>query len=171
MTRLIPWVLVAVMLSGCKVAHAVETTSVLYQDKVRSSYKSVEENTVNTGNVEVVLQVIAAESANQSDFGMYLVARVIVNRARAKGWSLERVVRQPYQFSALNDKKWLFKWLRTHFDDKTRKRASKALSDALSKDGYSRIRHYHTVDVHPYWARGHKPVIREGSHLFYEGIR
>lgn len=31
--------------------------------------------------------------------------------------------------------------------------------------------HYHTVSVQPAWSRGHKPVIRIGSHLFFNTIR
>jgi len=31
--------------------------------------------------------------------------------------------------------------------------------------------HYHADWVTPYWTKGHQPVARVGSHVFYEGIR
>lgn len=31
--------------------------------------------------------------------------------------------------------------------------------------------HYHTVDVHPVWSRGHKPIIQIGRHLFFNSVK
>ena len=113
---------------------------------------------------EVVLQTIAMESANQSDYGQYLVASVIVNRAH--GGSLERVCLARKQFSAWNDHKWAVSWLSRHYGVRERLRALKALEKALSAPKRG-ITNYHTTSIMPYWAKGRKAVIVEGSHAFY----
>lgn len=117
---------------------------------------------------EIAVQTIAMESANQSDYGQYLVASVIVNRA--KGGSLERVCLARKQFSCWNDKEWAMAWLVRHYTEKARKRALNALERAI-KDPYKGITHYHTTGIRPYWAKGKKAVIVEGSHAFYRGIK
>lgn len=115
---------------------------------------------------EVVLQTIAMESANQDDEGMYLVASVIVNRAR--GGSLERVCLARKQFSCWNDSKWAQGWLKRHYTASVQVRAANALRRALNapKEG---IRHYHTTAIKPYWAKG-KQGMTHGQHVFYAGI-
>jgi spore germination cell wall hydrolase CwlJ-like protein len=120
---------------------------------------------------EIVYQVIAAESANQSDYGMELVAHVVINRARLRGMTLEQVVRQPKQFSALNSLKWLNTWVSRHYDHRTRARAVSALERALISNKWASLTHYHTLAVSPKWARGHEPAIVAGGHAFYEGIK
>ena len=42
-------------------------------------------------------------------------------------------------------------------------------------DGHLRDRtrgatHYHAQSVHPWWARGQKPVVTIGDHVFYRGV-
>lgn len=118
---------------------------------------------------EIVLHTIAMESANQSDYGQYLVASVIVNRAKGSNTTLEKVCLAKRQFSCWNSHKWAFSWLSRHYGVSQEVRARKALEKALSApmDG---IRHYHTTSTMPYWAKGHKPVIIEGQHKFYNDI-
>lgn len=116
---------------------------------------------------EIVLQTIAMESSNQSDFGQYLVASVIVNRA--KGGSLERVCLAPKHFSCWNDAGWSKAWLYRHYDQSTRYRAEMALKQAI-REPFKGITHYHTIGVHPYWANGKKACIIEGQHKFYSNI-
>lgn len=122
------------------------------------------------GDSEVVIKTIAMESADQSEYGQYLVASVIVNRARLAGNSLEWVVLRPKQFSCWNSRSLASAWLGSHFDKKARKQAEKALKQAIKRP-FLGITHYHTVDVMPYWAVGHKPVAVIGRHVFYENIR
>lgn len=124
------------------------------------------------GVPEVVLQTIAMESAGESDLGMGLVAKVIVNRARLSGKTLEEVCLAPKQFSAWNKPEWARKWLRSHFSESTHQRAKKALEWALSLDSamFNRLSHYHNTAILPYWARGKAITVTEGNHAFYEGI-
>ena len=114
---------------------------------------------------EVILQTVSMESANQSDEGMQLVSRVILNRAQQRGQTLEQVVLAPKQFSCHNSKEWRDTWLRLYYGPKTRQRAIKALEMAVSME--SKVNHYHTLSVMPYWAKGRVPEIVEGAHVFY----
>src|SRR3990167_6559133 len=121
---------------------------------------------------EVIIQTIAMESADQPFEGQVAVASIIINRARRAGKSLEWVVLRPRQFSCWNSPKWAFSWLSRHYDSKARSTALKALEMAINaKEGHTRLTHYHTLDVMPYWAKGHKPALQIGRHLFYEGIK
>ena len=119
---------------------------------------------------EVVLQTIAMESADQPFEGQVAVASVIINRARKAGKSLEWVVSRPKQFSCWNSQSWASRWLSRHFDSRTRSNALSALETALIS-GNRQVSHYHTRDILPYWAKGHKPALQIGRHLFYEGIK
>lgn len=121
---------------------------------------------------EIVLQTIALESASEPLEGQAMVARVIINRSRASNTSLEAVCLAPKQFSAWNDKKRAKRWLLRHFDSQTRSRAITAYQMAIiANEAYSGIRHYHAKGCSPYWAKGKKPALTVGSHMFYEGIR
>ncbi|WP_414075941.1 cell wall hydrolase, partial [Staphylococcus aureus] len=55
------------------------------------------------------------EAADQSVYGQYLVASVIVNRAKAGHKSLEAVCLARKQFSCWNSPKWAFSWLSRHY--------------------------------------------------------
>lgn len=119
---------------------------------------------------EIVYQTIAMESASESDTGMYLVASTIVNRAMKRGTSIEGESIRRKQYSCWNDLEWSKAWLGRFYTEKARKRAKKALERAI-REPFKGITHYHTLDVSPYWAVGHKPEIIEGGHAFYSDIR
>ena len=118
---------------------------------------------------EVVLETIALESANQTIFGQALVANVIRTRAQIGQTSPQSVVMRPKAFSAWNDRNRARKWLKRHFNHQTRQNC--LLAWEMSKSMPYKLTHYHTKVVKPYWAKGHKPVIVEGNHAFYEGIK
>lgn len=88
---------------------------------------------------------------------------------------MEVEAKRPFQFSCWNQGgSWAKAWLTSFYDLKTRLKAKKAYSEGLvmaSNPQLQGIRHYHKVGVYPRWAKGHRPVVRVGSHLFYEGIR
>lgn len=115
---------------------------------------------------EIPAQTVALEAANQSSFGQYLVASVIVNRAKERGQTLDQVCLARKQFSAWNDPRWAKAWLARHYTQTTRHRARNALERAI-REPFKEIDHYHTVNIMPYWAKGHKPIIVEGNHAFY----
>lgn len=119
---------------------------------------------------EIPVQTVAMESADQNDFGQYLVASVIVNRSVASHKSLSGVCKAPKQFSCWNSPNWTKAWLDRHYTLKTRLRAYNALKKAIVEP-YPNITHYHTRQVKPYWAKGHKPVVVVGNYLFYDDIQ
>ena len=124
---------------------------------------------------EVFIKTVAMESASQSSFGKFLVARVILNRARIKGKTVEAVCLAPYQFSCNNtDSKtraWRKAWLDRHYTPKVRQECLESINKAIVASGYNRITHYHTLSVRPFWAKGKTASITEGKHKFYEGIK
>ena len=120
---------------------------------------------------EVVLQTIAMESANQSALGQQLVAHVIINRAVVSHKSLVAICKQPKQFSCWNSPSKAKAWLDRHYTPKARQNARNALETAFKTRAYPAIRHYHAKSVRPYWAKGHKPTVVWGDHLFYGGIK
>ena len=122
---------------------------------------------------EIVLQTISMESAGESDEGMYLVAQVIVNRARRANKTLEWAVLKPKAFSCWNSPKWAKAWLYSNYTPKTHQRALKALNRAIVETDSTamKLTHYHTTAIMPYWANGHTPTIVVGNHAFYSNIK
>lgn len=128
---------------------------------------------------EIVYQVLSAESASEGQEGMNAVAVVIVNRSteiEAELWDMykydymEAVVTEYKQFSAYNDRKWLDQWLNRNYTPMVRQMAQKAIERALMMENRPSWTHYHTVEVLPYWAKGHRGE-RIGKHIFYKGIK
>lgn len=117
----------------------------------------------------VAIETVAMESANQDSYGQYLVASVIVNRAKVRNMTLEQVCLARRQFSCWDSPRWSKAWLDRFYTPKAQEQAKKALERAI-REPYEGITHYHTLDVSPYWAKGHKPVIIEGQHKFYNDI-
>lgn len=121
---------------------------------------------------EIVYQTIAMEAAGESLEGQAMVARVIINRAKASNRSMEAICLAPKQFSCWNDRKWAKRWLSRHYDSNTRLRAVKAYQGAvIASTAYADVRHYHVKGISPRWARGRKPTLIIGQHVFYAGIR
>jgi len=134
---------------------------------------------------DIAVKTVAMEASNQGEQGMYLVASVIVNRARAMTddcldcigagmsyeksleYSIEWVCKAPKQFSCWNSPKWAKAWLDKHYGAKTREKALSALNKALVEPAKG-IDHYHTTAVKPYWAKGKTPTVKWGDHVFYD---
>ena len=168
--RLFLAVLLASMLGGCSPLLAYENKSNVH---ITQDYKTLALNlSKQTVFNEVVYQTIAMESANQPARGQEAVAGVILERSRRSGKSLEAVCLAPRQFSCWNSQKEAKRWLLKHYDSQTRGKAVKAYSNALMRSGaYRGVRHYHTKGVMPKWAKGHKPALIIGEHVFYRGIK
>lgn len=119
---------------------------------------------------EVVLQTIAMESAGRPE-GMPYVAITLYNRALKRGTSMEIEALRPYQYSCWNDAKWAKAWLDKHYSPKTRLGALNALKRGMVEAvNYPGLRHYHTIDTRPKWAKGHTPAFILGGHKWYRGI-
>ena len=119
---------------------------------------------------EVMVQTVAMESAGEPLEGQAMVARVILNRAKASVRSVEAVCKAPRQFSCWNDPKWASAWLRANYTPIVRLRALNAINKAYTMPA-SDVRHYHTKSIKPYWAKGKRPTLVIGRHCFYGGIK
>ena len=118
----------------------------------------------------IPIQTIMLEAGNQSLEGQIAVGEVIRNRALRGDLSPESVCLARRQFSCWNDRKQAKKRL-SRASGETFQRASRAWAESEHSQLVGESTHYHTVDVLPYWAKGHKPAYRIGRHLFYEGIK
>ena|SRR3990167_4795943 len=116
---------------------------------------------------EVAIKTVAMEASNQSAYGQFLVASVIVNRAMERHETLEAICLAPRQFSAWNDSRWAAAWLPRHYKKAVRERAMLALLSAL-KNPYPKIDHYCTVKTNPYWTKNIKPVVTHEGHKFFD---
>lgn len=129
--------------------------------------------------VDVLARTLWGEARSEGQSGMIAVANVVLNRSRRGpqywwGGNIVEVCKMPYQFSCWNK------------DDPNRTKvvaidkrdlefraclevAASAASGKLS-DSTENATHYHTLAVHPKWARTKTPCAQIGRHLFYNNI-
>lgn len=122
------------------------------------------------GDTDIVLKTLAMEAASEGERGMELVAYTLINRAEARHTTMSTEALRYKQYSCWNDPSWARAWLARYYGVSTHHGAKKALKRAIIAPNRPAISHYHTLDSHPYWARGHKAAIVYGQHAFYEGI-
>ena len=139
------------MLLFCVNAHALEGFATYY-----------------TEPSEIVLKTLAMEASGEGVIGMAYVARVIQNRAHLRNSTAEKECLRKKQFSCWNDGVWAQRWLSKYYTPEVRQKAMKAWEEADNLEGA--WTHYHTVDIKPYWSKGHQGE-RAGKHLFYEGVK
>lgn len=120
---------------------------------------------------------IYREARGEPFYGKLLVANVIKNRVRDSRWpdSYEKVITQPWQFSAFNkndpnalvfpstretpgpeDKAWL-----DCLD------AAQKTLNGEPVPGNHQANHYHAKNVAPRWSEGKTPVAVVGNHKFF----
>ena len=118
----------------------------------------------------VAIQTIILEAQGESLEGQIAVGETIRKRAVMRNLSHSQVCTQYRQYSAWNDSLGARNRLKS-VSPEVFQRASRAwaLSDGsrLTKGAT----HYHTLDVHPYWAKGKRPCLRLGNHLFYNNVK
>jgi len=116
----------------------------------------------------VVALTILAEARGEGEAGMTSVACVILQRSIERGITMREVCLQKLQFSCWNGKSYqdLAPLLRTP-------QARHALwleanPDRLDLDVMKHCNHYHADWIQmPYWAKGEKPLLKIGRHIFY----
>ena len=121
-----------------------------------------------------VAAIIIAEASSEGTNGMKLVAEVIQQRMRDKGWTALRVVtagrRHDRAFSCLNHRT-LGSLVESARRDEHYGFALRlaALVDLPQRVGTATrgATHYTRKEEKPYWARGKKPVVVIGHHAFY----
>ena len=108
------------------------------------------------------------EARGESALGQMAVALVTLNRVHSKAYpnSICRVVYQPDQFSWTSGEHYPIK-------DKAAYIEAKAIARYVYK-GYDVFRnmneaiYYHSVDVHPSWAKGLTKIGQIDNHVFYK---
>lgn len=131
--------------------------------------------------VDVLARTIWGEARSEPHAGMEAVASVVLNRvAVAKrngdaywwGNDIISVCQKPYQFSCWNRSDPNYSKLTAvtqkdiHFATCVRI-ARRAVAGVLA-DNTGGATHYHADYVSPYWAKGQKPTLTIGRHIFYD---
>lgn len=122
--------------------------------------------------VNVVARTIVAEARGEGSNGMYAVACVIQQRVLERNLSPAGVCLERLQFSCWNKatvKDKQIKTLRACWQTEYAQCLATTIVQGLNLDrkfvGFAN--HYHEEKVDPRWARGEKPTIKIGQHLFY----
>ena len=119
---------------------------------------------------EIVALTLLGEARGEGRTGLYAVACVIQERMNDKRWPStgRKVCLQPKQFSYWNDKKpRTCREIPSKHAEYAKLLARVIVAKKKLKDITDKANHYHAVGVHPRWARGIKPVVVLGRHLFY----
>ncbi|MEM9470072.1 MAG: cell wall hydrolase [Pseudomonadota bacterium] len=130
--------------------------------------------------VDVLARTIFGEARGEPHEGMEAVANVVLNRARISekkgrywwGNGIIGVCQKPYQFSCWNRSDPSYQRLidvdesNIHFA--TCLRIARRAVFGLLQDNTKGATHYHADYVDPYWAKGEKPLMKIGAHIFYK---
>ena len=131
--------------------------------------------------LDVLARTLWGEARGEGSGGMEAVANVILNRVKVadendgKYWwgnNIISVCQKPYQFSCWNRSDANYKKVQSvteksdiHFATAMRI-ARRAIADVLD-DTTNGATHYHEKSILPDWARGQKPTVQIGNHIFY----
>lgn len=115
------------------------------------------------------VKALIGEAAGEGSEGMYRVAKVIHTRARQRNLSVDAVVQQPKQFSAMArpDLEAFIAKQPRHITTQ----AYEAMAKAEQEVGKGWANHYLTQDLYnskerPSWAKDMKVIDRYGKHIF-----
>ena len=126
---------------------------------------------------EVVAAVIIAESGGHGRKGMYAVYEVVFERASRRHTTCYAEVTRRKQFSCLNKVKKpveLVQRMSKHPEYKWVHDELLKWVPITSHTGIhpgARCTHYHSVKVHPSWARGKKPAYTFCGHHWYNNVK
>lgn len=129
-------------------------------------------------DLEILARTVYGEARGESFEGQVAVARVMVNRWKAKKWfsgaTIAETCQKPQQFSCWNaNDPNRAKLLAADLTDPKMRQAVQAAIAALAGGGPPWIKgatHYHTTAISPTWAKDKQPAGRLGAHVFYAGI-
>lgn len=104
------------------------------------------------------------EARSESEIGQMAVVHVTLNRAAKRELSIKNVVKQPYQFSWIQQKEsYIPEDPKAFFD------CMQSVYVALtSSDFTAGATYYHLETIEPYWASQYTFVDQYGSHKFYK---
>lgn len=140
------------------------------------------------GDMQVLARTVWGEARGEGNEGMEAVARVIVNRYKAKKWftgyviengkkvpSIKETCLKKYQFSCWNKNDANYqKLLIIDEEDKSFAKCLKVAEAAVTGnlvDFINNATFYHTKSIKPNWALHHAPCFESGNHLFYNDIK
>ena len=122
-----------------------------------------------TKEQQVVAITILAEARSEGDRGMGAVAAVIAQRAIDRKQTWEKVCLAKWQFSCWNGKKISDL---DHLLDVPQAEMAIYLAKNMHRIDRSKIgnaNHYYADYIKaPYWAKGEKPTVKIGRHIFYK---
>ena len=144
--------------------------------RIREIDLTVDYDRVDTDSdeIDIMARTIFGEARGEPDDGKVAVGWVIKNRSDAGGWwgdDIREVCLKPYQFSC-----WNFNdvnrpvLLGTTIRDPIFKKCLEIASLVLKGrkgDPTGGANHYHSQLIEPTWAKGKKPTVVIGNHLFY----
>ena len=117
----------------------------------------------------LAIQTLILEAQGEGYEGMVAVGEVVRNRAFKGSRTFEQVVMAYKQFSCWNDPLESKSRL-SRVSGQTWQVASRAWYASESTNKTFGATHYHNDKVLPKWARGKRPTVVIGHHLFYKGI-
>tara|TARA_R100000808_G_C2148129_1_gene156230 strand:+ start:2191 stop:2688 length:498 start_codon:yes stop_codon:yes gene_type:complete len=120
----------------------------------------------------IVALTILGESRGEGEIGMFAVACVIQERARARKLSPAKVCLQRKQFSIWNGVKreselhYLWKSKSMPYARKIARSVCDPKQTLVDVTGGAN--HYCNIKINPYWAKGRKPTRVIGNHKFFK---
>ena len=143
-------------------------TIALYVLLISQSITALVASSGLTKEQKVVAITILAEARGEGDKGMGAVAAVIAQRAIDRKQTWEKVCLTKYQFSCWNGKKISDL---DHLLDVPQAEMAIYLAKNMHRIDRSKIgnaNHYYADYIKaPYWAKGEKPTVKIGRHIFY----
>ena len=122
-----------------------------------------------TQEQEIIAITILAEARSEGPDGMWAVAAVINQRMLDRNLSAKEVCLQKYQFSCWNGKK--VSDLK-HLLKIPQAKTALYLAENIHQIDRSKTKfanHYYADYIKaPYWAKGKKPTVKIGKHIFYK---
>ena len=130
--------------------------------------------------IDILARTLWGEARGEGEQGMKAVACVVLNRVKKAqnmggnfwwGHDIQSVCLKPWQFSCWNRndpnrEKMRHITKQDPFFFQALLVAKQAIDGELI-DITCGADHYHTIYIHPFWSKEHKPVCQIGHHLFY----
>jgi spore germination cell wall hydrolase CwlJ-like protein len=131
-------------------------------------------------DAKIAVQTAWGEARGEEFEGKVAIVLVGLNRVKQQTWygkTLKDVFLKPQQFSCWNTHDYNYDGVvGLSWWDADCLEINRAVKQAFywyrsEHDITKGATHYHTKKVNPSWAKGHKPCVEIGNHLFYNDIR
>jgi spore germination cell wall hydrolase CwlJ-like protein len=129
-------------------------------------------------DADIMARTVYGEARGEQRAGQIAVAWVIRNRAARPGWwgrDIKGVCLKKYQFSCWNRNDANFKQVHSVTLAIAAFRQCMEVVDQVLRDKApdptKGATHYHVHNILPVWAKGLKPCVRIGAHVFYNNVK